>query len=183
MNKFKIYNYYDKLTDKQKEKLRDRKGMLLYYDYIEECEQRLTREEVGVITLAILHYSRYHGTKDIPQDLADELNKNPLMCYMFETWQKREATACKNWINKKGTPRTKAKTKTTIMVGGDEVELIGDEDNFPKSITDFPVKYHTYFDIIIYHGNEKKWDKPYLEMAEEVVELYGLEMDEDSLPF
>ena len=180
MNKFTIYNYYDELTEKQREKLQDRRGMMLYHDYIEECEQRLSYEEAGVMMLAILHYSRHHGTKEIPQELADEINKNPLMCYMFETWQKREATACKNWINKKGTPKAKTKPKTTIMVSGDEVELIGDEDNFPKSISDFPAKYQPYFDMIIYHGNDAKWNKPYLQIAEELIESYGLD---DELPF
>lgn len=179
MNKFKIYNYYDELTEKQKEKLAERKGMLLYYDYIEECEQRLSREEVGVMTLAILHYSRYHGAKEIPQELADEINKNPLMCYMFETWQKREAVACKNWINKKGTPKSKAKPKTTIFVEGEEVELIGNESNFPKSIDELPSKYHKYFAYLVYMGNDCKWEKSIIELAEELEES----IDEDTLPF
>lgn len=183
MHKFKLYNYYEELTEKQREKLKDRKGMLLYYDYIEECEERLTREEVGVMTLAILHYSRHHGTKEIPEELANEIDKNPLMCYMFETWQKREATACKNWLNKKGTPKPKTKPKATILVDGDDVELVGDISNFPTSITDFPKKYHPYFDIIIHQGNSEKWNKPYLQIAEDVVKLYGLDIDEDPLPF
>ena len=45
MKKLKLLNYYDELNDRQKEVIKEKKSLILYYNYLEELEE-LTLEEI-----------------------------------------------------------------------------------------------------------------------------------------
>lgn len=166
-NNFTIYNYYEELTDKQKEKLNEKKGAVIYYDYYDEC-RRLSTEQVGVLTLALLHYARTHGTEELPEELANEINKDPLLCYMFETWQKREATATIKWTNQRGgKAKPKEKTKIIELDSEDTFELVGyNLDNMPDSYIDVLLNGEELRNFLTY-GNSVKWNKSYTQLLEQ----------------
>ena len=166
-NNFKIYNYYEELTDKQKEKLAEKKGAVIYYDYYDEC-RRLKPEQIGILTLALLHYARTHGTEELPEELANEINKDPLLCYMFETWQKREATASIKWTNQRGgKAKPKEKTKIIELDSEDTFELVGyNLDNMPDSYIDVLLNGEELRNFLTY-GNSVKWNKSYTELLEQ----------------
>lgn len=166
-NNFTIYNYYEELTDKQKEKLNEKKGAVIYYDYYDEC-RRLSTEQVGVLTLALLHYARTHGTEELPEELANEINKDPLLCYMFETWQKREATATIKWTNQRGgKAKPKEKTKSIELDNGEKYDLIGyNLENMPDSYIDIMLNDERLIDFLNF-GNSVKWNKPYTELLDQ----------------
>lgn len=163
-NNFTIYNYYEELTEKQKSKLAEKKGAVIYYDYYDEC-RRLKPEQIGILTLALLHYARTHGTEELPEELANEINKDPLLCYMFETWQKREATASVKWTNQRGgKAKPKDKIKMIEIDNGDFFELVGDNfENMPDSYIDVMLNNEELLNFLTY-GNSVKWNKPYTEL-------------------
>lgn len=166
-NNFTIYNYYEELTDKQKEKLAEKKGAVIYYDYYDECK-RLSTEQVGVLTLALLHYARTHGTEELPEELANEINKDLLLCYMFETWQKREATASIKWTNQRGgKAKPKEKVKVIELDSEETFELIGyNPKNMPDTYIDVMLNGEELINFLNY-GNSVKWNKPYTELLEQ----------------
>ena len=66
MKQITLNNYYDKLTQKQKKKFREKKGMLCYYEWFETLVDDCTPEEIGYIFLGLLHYDRFGGSVELP---------------------------------------------------------------------------------------------------------------------
>lgn len=183
-NDYTILNYYDDLTEKQKEKLKEKKSLIIYYDYFEEFE-RLTYKKRGILISALIFYGKTHGTEPLPSDLDNELKKDRLLCYMFETLQKREKKATLEWVNRRGS-KVKEKIKSKIIETDDEdgCELFGNVENMPDSYVDVQLSGGDLQDFLSF-GNFKKWNKPYMDLLSEwnaSIDPTNI-FDEDSEPF
>ena len=100
MKNIKLNNYYDKLTQKQKKKFREKKGMLCYYEWFETLIDDCTPEEIGYIFLGLLHYDRFGGSVELPDFIAEKLNSDRALRMTFTIFMDKPCAASRDWINK-----------------------------------------------------------------------------------
>lgn len=74
----KLNNYYQTLTVKQKEKLKEKCSFAFYYEWLEQLEQvKMSYEEKGILLTAIGFYAKTNGTKPLPAELEEALYIQP----------------------------------------------------------------------------------------------------------
>lgn len=177
--KIELVNYYDELSEKQKKKLDEKVSICAYYSYYDEIKKYgISNEDAGILFLALTFYGRTHGTEPIPAELAEHIENNPFVCYIFETWCQRERQATLNWVNHRGgnakTAERKPKIETVILNDSPfgKVKLTGEKKNMPTEIdeNEFEIVEADNFDLFIDYGNEKKWCKPWRELLNDFME-------------
>lgn len=109
-----INNYYKTLTSKQKEKLKERTAFSVYYEWLDQLEAvHLTYEQRGIIFTAIGFYARTNGTEKLPADLAERIEKEPLLLFIFNTFMNTTERATKQWINLRSKRKTNKEEEDT----------------------------------------------------------------------
>lgn len=109
-----INNYYKTLTSKQKEKLKERTAFSVYYEWLDQLEAvKLTYEQRGIIFTAIGFYARTNGTEKLPADLAERIEKEPLLLFIFNTFMNTTERATKQWINLRSKRKTNKEEEDT----------------------------------------------------------------------
>lgn len=189
MSKIKIENYYAGLSGKQKEKLAEKASVYCYYSYYDELEKyQISNENAGILFRALTFYGKTHGQEELPIELSEPIEKEPLLCYIFETWCQREKNATLNWVNHRGGTPKAPKTKTTPppaeptiedMVIEEtpfgKIELSGIKKNMPSSNDDFRAIASVVgdeFNNFIGYGNVVEWYKPFKDIVTEYVEEF-----------
>lgn len=182
MSKIKIVNYYDGLSTKQKEKLEEKASVCCYYSYYDELKKyEISNEQAGILFLALTFYGKTHGQEELPTELSEPIEQNPLLCYIFETWCQRERSATLNWVNHRGgnskSNKATAKTEKVVIeetpVG--RIELVGNKKNMPKDddFSEIVESIGYEFANFIKYGNICEWDRPFTDILEEYEEKYG----------
>ena len=109
-----INNYYKTLTSKQKEKLKERTAFSVYYEWLDQLEAvHLTYEQRGIIFTAIGFYARTNGTEKLPADLAERIESEPLLLFIFNTFMNTTERATKQWINLRSKRKTNKEEEDT----------------------------------------------------------------------
>ncbi len=109
-----INNYYKTLTSKQKEKLKERTAFSVYYEWLDQLEAvKLTYEQRGIIFTAIGFYARTNGTEKLPADLAERIESEPLLLFIFNTFMNTTERATKQWINLRSKRKTNKEEEDT----------------------------------------------------------------------
>lgn len=180
MNKFTLLNYYKELNERQKEAVKEKKSAIIFHTYLDDM-QNLTFEQRGVLMSALLFYARTHGAEELPKEIADKLNEDFLLCFMFQAYQQREAKATKEWCNHRGVYAKKH--SYFVFEDGTKRKIKGNIDNAPNSYEDEDL-YLRGKDLkgFIDFGNTDGWSVPWKELAEEWLKIYQPE-DDDKLPF
>ena len=96
----KINNYYDNLSQVQKQKKAEKLGNLCYYEWFDPLYEEYTLEESGAILLGLMFYDRTGGTQPLPKDLEEIIDKDRATRTLFVTLMDKTAAATKEWINK-----------------------------------------------------------------------------------
>ena len=123
----KIFNYYDTLTDDQKEKHKDKKGALLYYEWFSRLYDNVSLDVVGAMLLAVIHYDMYGGSKKLPPKLIKVIKSDKTASILFETLLERTYAGSKEWINRRG--RNSSSKSTTENSASKPEENADDTDN------------------------------------------------------
>lgn len=114
INIMEINNYYKTLTSKQKEKLKERTAFSVYYEWLDQLEAvHLTYEQRGIIFTAIGFYARTNGTEKLPADLAERIESEPLLLFIFNTYMNTTERATKQWINLRSKRKTNKEEEDT----------------------------------------------------------------------
>lgn len=122
-----INNYYKTLSPKQKEKLKERTAFSVYYEWLDQLEAvKLTYEQRGIIFTAIGFYARTNGTEKLPADLAERIESEPLLLFIFNTFMNTTERATRQWINLRGT--TKKKDKEEMPANAPKMPLNGTKE-------------------------------------------------------
>jgi hypothetical protein len=162
MKEFK-FNYYEELEQRQKDVLEEKNSAIIYYNYLEDLED-CTLEEKGAMLGALLFYASTHGTEEIPKEYTDIIEGDRGLRKIFKMWQLREAKATSEWCNHRGS-YTKKYTYFEFR-DGSKKKIKGNVDNAPRNQKDFwfnDCEWREFFE----YGNEREWDRPYTELAEE----------------
>lgn len=96
----KTHNYYDNLSQVQKQKKAEKLGNLCYYEWFDTLYEEYTLEESGAILLGLMFYDRTGGTQPLPKDLEEIIDKDRATRTLFVTLMDKTAAATKEWINK-----------------------------------------------------------------------------------
>lgn len=96
----KTHNYYDNLSQVQKQKKAEKLGNLCYYEWFDTLYEEYTLEESGAILLGLIYYDRTGGTQPLPKDLETVIDKDRATRTLFITLMDKTAAATKEWINK-----------------------------------------------------------------------------------
>ena len=110
----KLNNYYQTLTVKQKEKLKEKCSFAFYYEWLEQLEQvKMDYESRGILLTAIGFYAQTNGTKPLPAELAEKIDQNPLLQFVFATYMNTTERATKQWINLRSKRKTNKEEEDT----------------------------------------------------------------------
>lgn len=110
----KLNNYYQSLTIKQKEKLKEKCSFAFYYEWLEQLEQvKMSYEEKGILLTAIGFYAKTNGTKPLPAELEEALDQKPLLQFVFTTFMNTTERATKQWINLRSKRKTNKEEEDT----------------------------------------------------------------------
>ncbi len=110
----KLNNYYQSLTIKQKEKLKEKCSFAFYYEWLEQLEQvKMSYEDKGILLTAIGFYAQTNGTKPLPAELAEKIDQNPLLQFVFATYMNTTERATKQWINLRSKRKTNKEEEDT----------------------------------------------------------------------
>ncbi len=96
----KLFNYLETLTPAQKNKLKDKKGTLLYYEWFERLYNNFDLETIGAMLLGAVFYDIHGGSKSIPGKLMKVINKNKMAILLFKVLLDRTYAGTKEWINR-----------------------------------------------------------------------------------
>ena len=118
-------------------------------------------------------YDSMKKGEELPIELSEPIEKEPLLCYIFETWCQREKNATLNWVNHRGGTPKAPKTKTTpppaeptiedVVIEETpfgKIELSGIKKNMPSSNDDFRAIASVVgdeFNNFIGYGNVVEW--------------------------
>ena len=94
----KLNNYYQTLTEKQKEKIKEKVATSMFYNWYDELREDFSLEEAGAILLAILFYDRTHGEEEIPADLMEVINRDRATKHIFLEYTNKTAACTRNWL-------------------------------------------------------------------------------------
>ena len=169
--KIELINYYDDLTERQKRILEEKNGFIVYYNYSDYFKKyELTNEQAGIIMLALMHYARYHGRESLPPDLEKALEENIVMLIIFNILMEREAKATKEWINKRGSSKSKSKKSVSVSTPIGIVKLKGNPENMPSEadFTDIVENHTADIESFIEAGNTNGWEIPWEDIIEEL---------------
>ena len=140
----KIFNYYETLTDDQKEKHKDKKGALLYYEWYSRLYDNVSLEVAGAMLLAVIHYDMYGGAKKLPSKLVKVIKSDKTASILFDTLLERTYAGSKEWINRRGrkssskstTENSTSKTEENAADEADKSSNSGKENQENEEITD-----------------------------------------------
>lgn len=96
----KPFNYFETLTPKQKKKLQDKKGSLLYYEWFGRLYDNLDLETIGAMLLGAVYYDMHAGSKPIPSKLMKVIKKDKTAAVLFEAMLDRVYSGSREWINR-----------------------------------------------------------------------------------
>lgn len=109
----KLNNYYQTLTEKQKEKIKEKVATSMFYNWYDELREDFSLEEAGAILLAILFYDRTHGEEEIPADLMEVINRDRATKHIFLEYTNKTAACTRNWLNIHGKRKQKEEDTST----------------------------------------------------------------------
>lgn len=109
----KLNNYYQTLTEKQKEKIKEKVATSMFYNWYDELREDFSLEEAGAILLAILFYDRTHGEEEIPSDLMEVINRDRATKHIFLEYTNKTAACTRNWLNIHGKRKQKEEDTST----------------------------------------------------------------------
>ena len=109
----KLNNYYQTLTEKQKEKIKEKVATSMFYNWYDELREDFSLEEAGAILLAILFYDRTHGEEEIPDDLMEVINRDRATKHIFLEYTNKTAACTRNWLNIHGKRKQKEEDTST----------------------------------------------------------------------
>ena len=109
----KLNNYYQTLTEKQKEKIKEKVATSMFYNWYDELREDFSLEEAGAILLAILFYDRTHGEEEIPADLMEVINRDRATKHIFLEYTHKTAACTRNWLNIHGKRKQKEEDTST----------------------------------------------------------------------
>ena len=140
----KIFNYYETLTDDQKEKHKDKKGALLYYEWYSRLYDNVSLEVAGAMLLAVIHYDMYGGAKKLPSKLVKVIKSDKTASILFDTLLERTYAGSKEWINRRGrkssskstTENSTSKTEENTVDTDDKSSDSDDENQENEELTD-----------------------------------------------
>ncbi len=145
----KINNYYENLSQVQKQKKAEKLGNLCYYEWFDTLYEEYTLEEAGAILLGLMFYDRTGGTQPLPKDLEEIIDKDRATRTLFVTLMDKTAAATKEWINKH---KLKNKAEQEIEESEEKEEI---KDN-PKALEIIPVKSSVVEKVhVLYPDNDK----------------------------
>ena len=164
----KTHNYYDNLSQVQKQKKAEKLGNLCYYEWFDTLHEEYTLEESGAILLGLMFYDRTGGTQPLPKDLETVIDKDRATRTLFITLMDKTAAATKEWINKH-------KLKNKEDTGKEDTPLIA-PDIVPERSATVEKTYILYPDndkytIICLPENEK--NTPTTEQLQKAFEEVG----------
>ena len=112
----KPFNYFETLTEKQKKKLADKKGALLYYEWFQRLYDNLDLETIGAMLLGVIYYDMHAGSKTIPTKLTKVIKKDKTANVLFDALLERTYAGSMEWINRHHSSKQDEKTseKTEI---------------------------------------------------------------------
>ncbi len=144
----KINNYYENLSQVQKQKKAEKLGNLCYYEWFDPLYEEYTLEESGAILLGLMFYDRTGGTQPLPKDLEEIIDKDRATRTLFVTLMDKTAAATKEWINKH-----KLKNKEEKGNEDEEKEEIKDTPKAPEIV---PIRSTVVEKVhVLYPDNDK----------------------------
>ncbi len=145
----KTHNYYDNLSQVQKQKKAEKLGNLCYYEWFDTLYEEYTLEESGAILLGLIYYDRTGGTQPLPKDLESVIDKDRATRTLFITLMDKTAAATKEWINKH-------KLKNKEEKENEEEEENEEIEDKPKAPDIVPEKSATVEKVhVLYPDNDK----------------------------
>ena len=134
----KFFNYYETLTADQKEKHKDKKGALLYYEWFSRLYDNVSLDVAGAMLLAVIHYDMYGGSKKLPSKLVKVIKSDKTASILFETLLDRTYAGSKEWINRRGRKSSSKSTteNSTSKTEEDTDDKSSDSDDENQDITD-----------------------------------------------
>ena len=128
----KFFNYYETLTADQKEKHKDKKGALLYYEWFSRLYDNVSLDVAGAMLLAVIHYDMYGGSKKLPSKLVKVIKSDKTASILFETLLDRTYAGSKEWINRRGR-KSSSKSTTENSTSKPEENIINTDDKSSDS--------------------------------------------------
>ena len=125
----KAFNYLETLTPKQKLKLKDKKGALLYYEWFSRLYENLDLETVGAMLLGIVYYDMHAGSKPIPKKLMNVIKKDKLATVLFDALLERTYAGSREWINRHNPSKRDKEAK-------EEGESLSEDDSYATEYDD-----------------------------------------------
>ena len=96
-------NFYNSLTEKQRIKLSTKTGVCIYLSLFDEIiNTELSPEEIGVLSLCAVYYSKYYDTKPLPNDLQIKIDENKILKLIYSDLKYKINAATLSWINRRG---------------------------------------------------------------------------------
>ena len=167
MHKKTINSFYKSLSEKEKNVLKEKPYITVYFNFFDDCREYLSLEDTGILFISILHYATNYGF--LPRELDEALADNRILDFMFSKWvqilQKDAKTYLSKELNKKG--KRKKTDKNLLYVKKDfYLNLIGNEKNFPKSTRDLGLNDEELIEFIEF-GNKNHWNESWEQLLRE----------------
>ena len=95
-----IISILDNLTEKQKEKVKDKKAVSFYYEWYDQMQViNLPYEKRGILLSALCHYSMTLGTEPLPEELEKAIEADVVLTLLFNLYMNTTINAVKQWCN------------------------------------------------------------------------------------
>ena len=125
----KPFNYFETLTPKQKKKLQDKKGSLLYYEWFGRLYDNLDLETIGAMLLGAVYYDMHAGSKPIPSKLMKVIKKDKTATVLFDAMLDRVYSGSREWINRHHSSKNDDDTYEKYSVGGGKTTKTADKND------------------------------------------------------